>query len=320
MRHSMRMLAKDTRSQDGIDDKDNDKGSKSRSQSMKEQAYNKEQRERPRPHELNDKSNLIDLMKEVHDDEEVHDDDEIHDDEKKHDDDEIADEEKAKEEMPKLEKANKEMADGEKVDVERAKEEKGDKEKNDDDQAGKDDQAKDDQAKDDQAKDDQAKDDQVGALIFVTHKEKPELPPSTSSHYLSFDYVTPEQTTPTPTPTTPPITPPTTTEALVTPVLESDPSTTILQRLLALEEKVLELSKKSGSFLDHDKHLDLYNSLMNSISLDEAIEKGELDLAKVFKRKHDNDEDQDPLVDTGQEKKRKRRKNVEPSKKSSTSK
>ncbi|GJU19620.1 retrovirus-related pol polyprotein from transposon TNT 1-94 [Tanacetum coccineum] len=65
MRHSMRMLVKDTRSQDGIDDKDNDKGSKSRSQSMKEQAYNKEQRERPRPHELNDKSNLIDLMKEL---------------------------------------------------------------------------------------------------------------------------------------------------------------------------------------------------------------------------------------------------------------
>ncbi|GJS19730.1 hypothetical protein Tco_0448362 [Tanacetum coccineum] len=66
MRHSMRMLVKDIRSQDGIDDKDNDKGSKSRSQSMKEQAYNKEQRERPRPHELNDKSNLIDLMKECH--------------------------------------------------------------------------------------------------------------------------------------------------------------------------------------------------------------------------------------------------------------
>ncbi|GJY22592.1 retrovirus-related pol polyprotein from transposon TNT 1-94 [Tanacetum coccineum] len=64
MRHSMRMLVKDSRSQDGIDDKDNDKGSKSRSQSMKEQAYNKEQRERPRPHELNDESNLIDLMKE----------------------------------------------------------------------------------------------------------------------------------------------------------------------------------------------------------------------------------------------------------------
>ncbi|GJS24264.1 putative ribonuclease H-like domain-containing protein [Tanacetum coccineum] len=62
----MSMLVKVIRSQDGIDDKDNDKGSKSRSQSMKEQAYNKEQRERPRPHELNDKSNLIDLMKECH--------------------------------------------------------------------------------------------------------------------------------------------------------------------------------------------------------------------------------------------------------------
>ncbi|GKB45534.1 retrovirus-related pol polyprotein from transposon TNT 1-94 [Tanacetum coccineum] len=59
MRHSMRMLAKDTRSQDGINDKDNDKGSKSRSQSMKEQSYNKEQREIPRSHELNDKSNLM---------------------------------------------------------------------------------------------------------------------------------------------------------------------------------------------------------------------------------------------------------------------
>ncbi|GKF47144.1 hypothetical protein Tco_0136946, partial [Tanacetum coccineum] len=52
IRHNMRMLVKDTRSQDGIDDKDNDKGSKSRSQSMKEQAYNKEQRQRPRTLEL----------------------------------------------------------------------------------------------------------------------------------------------------------------------------------------------------------------------------------------------------------------------------
>ncbi|GJT17757.1 hypothetical protein Tco_0876463 [Tanacetum coccineum] len=63
---SMSMLVKDIRLQDGIDDKDNNKGSKSRSQSMKEQTYNKEQRKRPRPHELNDKSNLIDLMKECH--------------------------------------------------------------------------------------------------------------------------------------------------------------------------------------------------------------------------------------------------------------
>ncbi|GJW30660.1 hypothetical protein Tco_0047535 [Tanacetum coccineum] len=39
---SMSMLVKDIRSQDGKDDKDNDKGSKSRSQSMKEQAYNED--------------------------------------------------------------------------------------------------------------------------------------------------------------------------------------------------------------------------------------------------------------------------------------
>ncbi|GJX69454.1 hypothetical protein Tco_0305181 [Tanacetum coccineum] len=62
--HNMRSVGQTPRSQDVIDVKDNVKGSKSRSQNMKEQAYNKEQRERPRPHELNDKSNLIDLMKE----------------------------------------------------------------------------------------------------------------------------------------------------------------------------------------------------------------------------------------------------------------
>ncbi|GJR58311.1 hypothetical protein Tco_1500473 [Tanacetum coccineum] len=39
------------------------KAQSSRQQSMKEQSYNKEQREGPRPHELNDKSNLIDLIK-----------------------------------------------------------------------------------------------------------------------------------------------------------------------------------------------------------------------------------------------------------------
>ncbi|GKG19946.1 hypothetical protein Tco_0379747, partial [Tanacetum coccineum] len=64
MRHSMRMLIKDTRSQDGIDDKDNDKGSKSRLQSMKEQDYNED---KDQEHSnLNDKSNLTDLMKECH--------------------------------------------------------------------------------------------------------------------------------------------------------------------------------------------------------------------------------------------------------------
>ncbi|GKA49464.1 putative reverse transcriptase domain-containing protein [Tanacetum coccineum] len=59
----MSMLVKDTRSQDGKDDKDNDKGSKSRSQSMKEQAYNEDKDQEHSS--LNDKSNLTDLMKEL---------------------------------------------------------------------------------------------------------------------------------------------------------------------------------------------------------------------------------------------------------------
>ncbi|GJT58660.1 reverse transcriptase domain-containing protein [Tanacetum coccineum] len=58
----MSMLVKNKRSQDGKDDKDNDKGSKSRSQSMKEQAYNEDKDQEHSS--LNDKSNLTDLMKE----------------------------------------------------------------------------------------------------------------------------------------------------------------------------------------------------------------------------------------------------------------
>ncbi|GJS10052.1 hypothetical protein Tco_0366848 [Tanacetum coccineum] len=53
-----------SRSQDGKDDKDNDKGSKSRSQSMKEQDYNEDKDQEHSS--LNDKSNLTDLMKECH--------------------------------------------------------------------------------------------------------------------------------------------------------------------------------------------------------------------------------------------------------------
>ncbi|GJS92941.1 retrovirus-related pol polyprotein from transposon TNT 1-94 [Tanacetum coccineum] len=60
----MSMLVKDIRSQDGKDDKDNDKGSKSRSQSMKEQDYNEDKDQEHSS--LNDKSNLTDLMKECH--------------------------------------------------------------------------------------------------------------------------------------------------------------------------------------------------------------------------------------------------------------
>nr|GEW33574.1 hypothetical protein [Tanacetum cinerariifolium] len=267
---------------------------------------------------------------ETDNDEEVHDDDEVHEDEEVHeDDDEIADEEKADEEMAGVKKDDSKKIEEEKVD--------------------------DDQARADQAGDDQAvKDDQAWTLIFQT--------PLLDVLVL----VIPKQTTPTPT------TPPTIIEAQDDHVSKSNPSTTVLHRLLELEKKVVELSKvnhsevieeprqanvlnevrnqipkflpkssstqadslselelknilldkmqNSGSFLDHDKHLDLYSALMNSIVLDEAIKKGKLDPAKVLKRKRSDDEDQDPHADTKKEKKKRRRKDSEPSKKSSTSK
>ncbi|GJQ90825.1 hypothetical protein Tco_0001964 [Tanacetum coccineum] len=87
--------------------------------------------------------------KEIHDDEEVHEDEEVHDDDEKHDD-------------------NDEMADAEKDNGEKIEEEKVDDEQVGDDQA--------------------AKDDQAGALISVTQKEKPKLPPSSFSLSLSYNY------------------------------------------------------------------------------------------------------------------------------------
>ncbi|GJR87288.1 hypothetical protein Tco_0211299 [Tanacetum coccineum] len=77
---------------------------------------------------------------------------------------------------------------------------------------------------------------------------------------------------------------------------------------------------KSSSYLTHDKHQALFDALLNSLSLDDAITRGQADLTKVLK-KRDRD-DKDPLARPNQGKKTKRRrtKESEPSKKSSTSK
>ncbi|GKF36980.1 hypothetical protein Tco_0113738 [Tanacetum coccineum] len=81
----------------------------------------------------------------------------------------------------------------------------------------------------------------------------------------------------------------------------------------------MDKMQKSLSYLDHDKHHYLYDSLLNSIRLDEAIARGDLDPNKVRKQKRD-DEDQDPPSDTTKEKKKKISIDVELSKKSSVSK
>ncbi|GJX22872.1 hypothetical protein Tco_0227317 [Tanacetum coccineum] len=89
----------------------------------------------------------------------------------------------------------------------------------------------------------------------------------------------------------------------------SDLSSKVVQRLSELEKKVEALSminlaeaieesmQKSGSFQEHEKHLDLYNALIGSIGLDEAIAKGEIDSTKVLKKRRNDDKDKDPSAD-----------------------
>nr|GEY66946.1 hypothetical protein [Tanacetum cinerariifolium]GEY66958.1 hypothetical protein [Tanacetum cinerariifolium] len=67
---------------------------------------------------------------------------------------------------------------------------------------------------------------------------------------------------------------------------------------------------KSRSFLTHEKHIDLYNSLVNSTMLDEAIASGEVNPYKVLKRSQPDDED--PPAGFDKEKKRMKRKDSEP--------
>ncbi|GJS46111.1 hypothetical protein Tco_0596232 [Tanacetum coccineum] len=88
---------------------------------------------------------------------EVHDDEYVHDDDEKHDD---ADEEMNDDENTDEVKDDQGMDNAEKVDSKKTKEKKGDIE---------------------QPGDDKAEDDQVGALIYMTQKEKSEVPPSSSS-------------------------------------------------------------------------------------------------------------------------------------------
>ncbi|GJT04556.1 hypothetical protein Tco_0839018 [Tanacetum coccineum] len=61
---------------------------------------------------------------------------------------------------------------------------------------------------------------------------------------------------------------------------------------------------KSGSFSEHEKHLDLYNALIGSIHLDKAIAKGEIDPTKVLKKRHHDDKDDDPPTDSKKKKKK----------------
>ncbi|GKE49822.1 hypothetical protein Tco_1481080, partial [Tanacetum coccineum] len=68
-----------------------------------------------------------------------------------------------------------------------------------------------------------------------------------------------------------------------------------------MKQKLYDMMQKSCSFLAHDKHLELYNALMNLMGVDGSATKGDLDCTpSQHKRSHD---DQDPPKDREGEKK-----------------
>nr|GEW08051.1 hypothetical protein [Tanacetum cinerariifolium] len=112
--------------------------------------------------------------------------------------------------------------------------------------------------------------------------------------------VIPTVTTPTPS-----TTPPTTKSKL--------PQTAESLSEYELEKILFDKMDKSRSNMTHDKHQELYNALLNSVCLDEAIVSGEVNPDKVLKKRH-RDEDQDPPAGSDKEKKKSRKeKDSEPS-------
>ncbi|GJR72532.1 hypothetical protein Tco_0084897 [Tanacetum coccineum] len=88
----------------------------------------------------------------------------------------------------------------------------------------------------------------------------------------------------------------------------AQPSSRATESLFELEIKqiLMDNMQKSHSYLDHDKHHDLYNALLNSILLDEAIASRNVNHDKVL-RKKDCGDDQDPTAGSDQWKKKRRR-------------
>nr|GEW60250.1 hypothetical protein [Tanacetum cinerariifolium] len=191
------------------------------------------------------------------------------------------DEETTDEEIDNTEKADEKHANEEHADKEMVDEEKADEEK----------------LEDEKADDDQAKDDQAGVQIPMTQKKKHELPKCSSSLTLSSTgYVLQRLLE---------------LEKKVKVLSKDDHAEAIeksiqanvinevknqLPKLLPkvvsdsfteyeLKNMLFDKMQKSGSFQEHKKHLDLYNALIGSIGLDEAIAKGEIDPSKKRRRK-----------------------------------
>nr|GEV13026.1 hypothetical protein [Tanacetum cinerariifolium] len=173
------------------------------------------------------------------------------DDEEKADDDEMKDNNKSidieetNDEIIDLKNDDQEMTDAEKIIAEKLEEEKGNKE-----------QTKKEQANDDQAQKDQTKDNIVGTLVTMSQKEKPKVTSSSSILSLSSNYE----------------------ESSFNCSIffySCSTSSKAAESLSELELKQLLFDKmdKSKSYLTHDKHQELYDSLLNLIILDEAVAK-----------------------------------------------
>nr|GEW18012.1 hypothetical protein [Tanacetum cinerariifolium] len=77
---------------------------------------------------------------------------------------------------------------------------------------------------------------------------------------------------------------------------------------------------KICSYLTHDKHEVLFDVLLNSIVLDDAVARGQADPEKVLRKRYHDDDDPSAGPNQGKKTKRSRTKEFEPSKKSFTSK
>ncbi|GJX79699.1 hypothetical protein Tco_0327848 [Tanacetum coccineum] len=189
-------------------------------------------------------------------------DDDVKDD---NDDDRIIDiKEKNDDEHTESDDEDQAMKDAEKHDEDKAEEEKG--------------------TEQEPLRDEQAKDDQVEVLTSKTHKEKPKLFVSTSSHSVSSNYDSSPECSllvpPTPTTPTPPLIPTTTTTTTEAPTFTSAVPNS--RSLSAVQLKVLKLEKEIKELKSVDHSTTLLASLKAEIPSIHTEE-----LKKEFSEKRD---------------------------------
>ncbi|GKD96341.1 hypothetical protein Tco_1380238 [Tanacetum coccineum] len=81
-----------------------------------------------------------------------------------------------------------------------------------------------------------------------------------------------------------------------------------IKSLVHVVQILFDKMDKRRSYLSHDKHQELNDALFNSIMLDESIVSGNVNPAKVLK-KRDRRDDQDPTARSDQGKKKRRKEN-----------